>query len=139
MLALICDTHFQVILDEGHQTQTDAQSYQLEYIGGILTNMEGLFATIATISNFLMKFSDKVSVLNKLMAITKRLYNFFPHYRMHLEDTIIMTFIKVLQNKAKYESSSHIWDPVKRQLAGEMKMNLDILYDNALEWMTFLL
>lgn len=50
MLSLICDTRFNIILGSTNKVE----EFELEYLGDILTTMEGLFAPIATITNFLL-------------------------------------------------------------------------------------
>lgn len=77
------------------------KEYELEYLGGVLTSMEGMFGTIASITNFLMQFTDNQEILGYTFIIFRRLYNFFPTYRPHLEEPIIIILIKILKNYSK--------------------------------------
>ena len=78
-------------------TSDETTSFELDHLGETLTGMEGLFSTIATITNFMIRFTDNQNVLGFLIIIFRRLYNFFPHYRKHLEGPITIILIKVLQ------------------------------------------
>ena len=96
MLKIICDTHYLVKMENGQ-----INLYELDYHGYILTSTEGLFATIATITNFLMQFLENNTILSYTLTIFKRLYNFFPNYRRHLEGPIIILFVNILKNYSK--------------------------------------
>ena len=115
------------------------QHYELEFLGEKLTSTEGLFATIATITNFLCKFSDHTRVLQSLFILLRRLYNFFPTYRKHLEDTMILTFAKILTKRAGCANVSMISDPALRFKATQDAGDVEAIYENALAWITFLL
>ena len=56
LCAMIFDTRYAIILDaKDSQIGTKAiHEYRIEYLGEMLENTEGLFATIATITNFLI-------------------------------------------------------------------------------------
>lgn len=76
---------------------------------------EGMFSTIACITNFMMQFLDNEEILGFTIIIFRRLYNFFPHYRKHLEDPIVIILIQVLKiyKNALTQSNKGIHDPVK--------------------------
>lgn len=63
-----------------------------------MVKQEGMFSTIALITNFLMQFLDNADILGYCVIIFRRLYNFFPHYRKHLEDPIITILTNVLKH-----------------------------------------
>ena len=63
-----------------------------------MVQTEGMFSTIATITNFMMQFLEQTEVLGYTMITFRRLFNFFPHYRKHLEDPIIMILISILKS-----------------------------------------
>ena len=92
MLSVICDTHFDIII--GHNSQVE--EYELEFLGDNLTTMEGLFAPIATVTNFLIQFLDSNIILGYMVITFRRLYNFFTHYRKHLEGSILIILDKVI-------------------------------------------
>lgn len=109
---VICDPQFSIVMDEDlhrpvlnlmhlqedylkSKPRHEPMEYELEYLGTKLTTKEGLFATLATITNFSCKFSDETIVLEHLFVLLRRLYNFFPKYRQHLEDSMILTFTKI--------------------------------------------
>ena len=66
-------------------------------MGEMLEKTEGLFSTIATVTNFLIQFIDTNEILGYCLIIFRRLYNFFPHYRKHLEDPLILIGLTVLK------------------------------------------
>ena len=92
----IFDSFVNVELDNGSQ-----QYFKVDYISDQLTQMEGLFGTIATITNFLMLFQEDTEILEATLCIFKRLYNFFPNYRKHLEHPILNILASVLVNYSK--------------------------------------
>ncbi len=57
-----------------------------------------MFASIATITNFLVAFIDDTDILVHVLIIFRRLYNFFPKYRKSLEDPMLAIFLSVLKN-----------------------------------------
>ena len=93
MLNIICDKNFLIVLE----TDPAPIEYELEYLGEQMVNTEGMFATIATVTNFMVQFLDNQEVLGFTIIIFRRLFNFFPHYRPHLEEPIIMIMLKVLR------------------------------------------
>jgi len=90
---LICDTRYLVYL-EGETER--AYEFKLEYLSDVLETTEGMFSAIATITNFLMQFLENNEILAVVLIIFRRLYNFFPTYRKHLEDPMVLIFINVL-------------------------------------------
>ena len=73
----------------------------MDYIADQLTQMEGLFGTIATITNFLILFKEDTEILETSLVLFKRLYNFFQNYRKHLELPIMNILAGVLVNYSK--------------------------------------
>ena len=54
LLNVICDTRYRIQMEDDPFSGSSPQEYLLEYQGENLTSMEGMFATIASITNFLM-------------------------------------------------------------------------------------
>ena len=59
LLCMICDTQYLILMDA--DPMSVPQHYELEFLGEKLTSTEGLFATIATITNFLCKFHSRIA------------------------------------------------------------------------------
>lgn len=93
LLCQIVDTQFSLIEGSG----CEAREFKLEYLGDVMVSTEGMFSTIACITNFMMHFLDNEEILGYSIIIFRRLYNFFPHYRKHLEDPIVQILIAVLK------------------------------------------
>lgn len=89
LLCQIVDTHFSLV--EGSNRKP--KIFKLDYLGDIMIQQEGMFSTIATITNFIMQFIDNEEILGYCIIIFRRLYNFFPHYRVHLEKPIIIILV----------------------------------------------
>jgi hypothetical protein len=62
-----------------------------------MISTDGMFSTIATITNFIMHFIENEEILGYCIIIFRRLYNFFPHYREHLEKPIFIILVQVLK------------------------------------------
>jgi hypothetical protein len=60
-----------------------------------------MFASIATITNFLIHFIDENDLMVHIIIIFRRLYNFFPKYRKNIEDQMLAIFLGVLKNYKK--------------------------------------
>ena len=54
LLNIICDTQYRIQMEDDPFSGSNPQEYLLEYQGENLTSMEGMFATIASVTNFLM-------------------------------------------------------------------------------------
>ena len=99
LCSMIFDTRYSIIL-EAKDSKIGVKAiheYRIEHLGEMLEKTEGLFATIASITNFLIQFIDTNEILGYCLIIFRRLYNFFPHYRKHLEEPLILIFLTVLK------------------------------------------
>lgn len=94
---LICDHLFLLEIPEFPKPVL----YRVEYFGELLETTDGMFASIATITNFLIHFIDENDLLIHIIIIFRRLYNFFPKYRPNLEDQMLAIFLGVLKNYKK--------------------------------------
>lgn len=110
---MVCDTHYLIQFDQS----SPAQEFRLEYLGDILEKKEGMYSTIATITNFLMQFPDDHQILASTFIILRRLYNFFPKYRKNLEEPLILILVNILRafknSKMSYQNieiSSKMFD-----------------------------
>ena len=99
MLSVICDIKFHIFLPNS----TACHEYELEYQQENLTQQEGMFACIATITNFMMQHLDNNTILGYLVIIFRRLYNFFPKYRKHLEEPIVIILTNILKTYRQNE------------------------------------
>ena len=137
MLCCICDTHFEIILDHNKSPEY----FELDYSGNVLTHMEGMFGTIATITNFMMQFLNNNTVLGFCVIIFRRLYNFFPHYRNHLEQPIVILLSRVLVvHKLNLTQGK---DPRMNEVSGlTFRLSFDViqhLYEASQKWFNFLI
>ena len=94
MNRLICDTRFLIEIPG----TTIPIEYRVDYFGHILEHTEGMFASIATVTNYLINFLDDTDLVVHILIIFRRLYNFFPKYRKKLEDPMLTIFHAVLKN-----------------------------------------
>lgn len=79
---LICDHLFLIEIPEFQKPVL----YRVDYFGELLEQTDGMFASIATITNFLIHFIDENDLMVHIIIIFRRLYNFFPKYRKNIED-----------------------------------------------------
>jgi hypothetical protein len=132
MLCLICDAFYQM------QINSDLKEYKLEYQGDIMVATEGMFATIAAITNFFMHFIDLNEVLGYCIIIFRRLYNFFPHYRKHLEDPITIVLIQVLKAYSKATGRSDVNRQDPATLTFQITQSISQkLYETAQMWFNY--
>lgn len=94
---LICDTRF-LIEVPGIDRPT---KYRVDYYGEVLEIQEGMFSSIATITNYLMNFLDDTDLVVHIIIVFRRLFNFFPKYRKNLEEPLMAIFYAVLKNYKK--------------------------------------
>lgn len=57
-----------------------------------------MFASIATVTNYLINFLDDTDLVVHILIVFRRLYNFFPKYRKNLEEPMLTIFLAVLKN-----------------------------------------
>lgn len=121
MLGCICDTHFEITMDHNK----GPEYFELEHLGDVLTHMEGMFGTIASITNFMMQFLKNNTVLGYCIITFRRLYNFFPKYRKHLEQPIMILLSRVLViHKANIANK----DPRMNEVSGlTFKLAYDVI------------
>ena len=94
MNRLICDTRFLIEVPGNHT----AIEYRVDYYGQILEHTEGMFASIATVTNYLINFLDETDLVVHILIVFRRLYNFFPKYRKNLQEPMLTIFVAVLKN-----------------------------------------
>jgi hypothetical protein len=63
LLNLVCELQFKIKMDDDPFSKYEAMEFEIDYLGTILTSMEGMFSTIASITNFLMQFIDDKIIL----------------------------------------------------------------------------
>lgn len=84
---IICDTRFLIDMPPEEELNKEGErpkKYRAEYFGDVLEQQEGMFGSIATITNFFMNFLDETDILVHLLIVFRRLYNFFPKFRPYL-------------------------------------------------------
>jgi len=54
LMNIICELQFKIKMDDDPFSRNEAMEYEIDYIGQVVTSMEGMFSTIASITNFLM-------------------------------------------------------------------------------------
>lgn len=96
LLNIICEQEFKIKMDDDPFSKNEPMEFEIDYLGQAVTSMEGMFSTIASITNFLMQFIDDHHILGSTIVIFRRLYNYFPNYRKHLEEPIIMILVRIL-------------------------------------------
>ena len=94
MNRLICDTRFLIEVPGN----LNAIEYRVDYYGQILEHTEGMFASIATVTNYLINFLDETDLVVHILIVFRRLYNFFPKYRKNLQEPMLTIFVAVLKN-----------------------------------------
>lgn len=60
------------------------QHFHVDFFDQLLEQTDGMLASIATITNFLIALIDDTDILVHILIIFRRLYNFFPKYRKSL-------------------------------------------------------
>ena len=83
--------------EEDVDSEKYTQEFEVEVLGDILAETQGLYPVCATIINFLMQFHDRPDVLGYVLQIFKRLFNTFPAFRKNLEDPIIALLMNVVK------------------------------------------
>lgn len=104
-----------------------------------MVETEGMFSTIATITNFIMQFLDNEEILGYCIIIFRRLHNFFPQYHKHLEEPIINIMINVLQvyKKAMQIPDDMVNNPI--HLSSKLQKEIAIrLYERSQAWFNYL-
>ena len=80
-----------------------------------------------------MQFLENSEILAVVLIIFRRLYNFFPSYRKHLEDPMILIFINVLKTFKKTMEDVNNQMPLKDKEIGQK------LYESAQIYINFIM
>ena len=96
-----------------------------------------MFASIATVTNYLINFLDDTDLVVHILIDFRRLYNFFPKYRKKLEDPMLTIFTAVLKN---YKRAAEAHQQSKGSNFAKSQFDLaQKIYDSTQMLVTFLL